>query len=143
VYWQHAISEPALKQMLHDPRLARAREESALAQVLIADDAREALADARALATTRLRLLRVCATIASTLGLLGGILLLAGAPLPAQGLLALSAGAVARARMEGAITTMAIGIGSSAVCFQALSTLRAAAQRALAQADRIARARGL
>jgi hypothetical protein len=140
--WRHAISDEALKRMLDDRRLAHARPESALAQALVADDPLEALADAREIASARLRMLRVCATMASTLGLLGGILLLAGAPLPSQGVLALAAGAVARARMNGAIATMAIGIGSSAFCFQALSVLRPAAQRYLTQLDRITRTQG-
>ncbi|HEY6877960.1 MAG TPA: hypothetical protein VI299_08065 [Polyangiales bacterium] len=141
--WVHAISDAALKQMLVRPELAHVRPESALALALVADDPREALADVREIASTRLRLLRVCATLASTLGLLGGILLLAGAPLPGQGLLALAAGAVARARMNGAIETMAIGVATSALCFQALAILRRAATKQLHQADQIARARGL
>jgi hypothetical protein len=141
--WVHAISDDAFKRMLEQPRLARARPESALADALLAEDAQEALAELREIASARLRLLRVCATLASTLGLLGGILLLAGAPLPNQGLLALAAGAVARARMDGALGTMAIGVGSSAFCFQALSILRAAAAKQLRQAEQIARVRGL
>jgi hypothetical protein len=145
LYWQHAISDEGLKAMLAEPTLAGARPESVLAQALLAhgEDIPEALADAREIATTRMRLLRVCATLASTLGLLGGILMLAGAELPSQGLLALEAGAVERARMGTAIATMAIGVGSSAFCFQAVTLLRAAAQRLLTQADRIARVRGL
>jgi hypothetical protein len=141
--WTHAISEPAFKRMLSDPEVAQVRSESVLAQALIANDPAEAIADAREIASTRLRLIRVSATMASTLGLLGGILMLAGAPLPNQGLLALAAGAVERARMSTAIATMAIGVGSSAFCFQALSILRRAAQTLLAQADRVARTRGI
>lgn len=147
LYWRQAISEQAFKQLLSDASLrarwASERGESALARALVADDAREGVADVREIASARLRLLRVCATLASTLGLLGGILLLAGAPMPGQGLLALQAGAVARARMDGAITTMAIGLGSSAFCFQALSVLRRAAQKQLHQAEQIARALGV
>lgn len=141
--WTQALSEHALKRMLERPSLASARPESVLARALLDEQPLESLADVREIASGRLRLLRVCATLCSTLGLLGGILLLAGAPLPGQGLLALQAGALARARMSGAITTMAIGVGSSAFCFQALAILRTAATRMLAQAERIARARGL
>ncbi|HEX5659875.1 MAG TPA: hypothetical protein VFX59_21920 [Polyangiales bacterium] len=141
--WVHAISEPAYKRMLADRQLAHERDESVLAEILIGDDAQEAIADAREIASTRMRLLRVCATLASTLGLLGGILMLAGAELPPQGLAALQAGNLERARMSTAITTMAIGVGSSAFCFQALSILRTAARTLLTQADRAARARGL
>ncbi|MET0287620.1 MAG: hypothetical protein ABW352_24245 [Polyangiales bacterium] len=143
--WRHAISDEAFKQMLADRELARVRPESVLAQGLLAhgEDIPEAIADAREIATTRMRLLRVCATLASTLGLLGGILMLAGAELPSQGLLALEAGAIERARMGTAIATMAIGVGSSAFCFQAVTILRTAGQRLLTQADRVARARGV
>ncbi len=143
LFWVHAISDDALKRMLREPQLAHARDESVLAQALLSDEPMEMLADARDIASARLRILRVCATLASTMGLLGGILLLAGAPIPSQGLLELAAGGAARARVSGAITTMAIGVGSSAFCFQALSLLRTAAQRLLAQAEKIARARGI
>jgi hypothetical protein len=141
--WTHAISEPAFKRMLREPHVARVRPESVLAQALYGDEPAEAIADAREIATARLRLIRVSATMASTLGLLGGILMLAGMPLPNQGLLALASGALERARMDTAIATMAIGVGSSAFCFQALSILRIAARTLLTQAERVARARGV
>ena len=146
--WRQAVSDHAFKRVLAgdvalQQRWASARSESALAQLVAGEDVRESLADAREIASARLRLLRVCATLASTLGLLGGILLLAGARLPDQGLLALEAGAVERARLDGAIATMAIGVASSAFCFQALAVLRRAAQKLLQQAEQIARARGL
>lgn len=147
--WRDAIADDLFKRLLRSDaaacrKFARVRAETRWADVFAAEeDPRETLADVRENALARLRLLRVCATMASTLGLLGGILLLAGASLPDQGLLALQAGAVARARMDGAITTMAIGIGSSAFCFQALALLRRAAQRQLTQAEQLARARQL
>jgi hypothetical protein len=141
--WTHAISEPAFKRMLEEPGVAHVRSESVLARALYADDPAEAIADAREIASTRLRVIRVSATMASTLGLLGGILMLAGAPLHEEGLLALAAGAVERARMTTAIATMAIGVGSSAFCFQALSILRTAARTLLTQTDRVARARAV
>jgi hypothetical protein len=149
LYWRDAISDQLFKELSRGAgrdvlaqKFARVRSASPWAPVFSDhDDTREALADVRENAVAQLRLLRVCATMASTLGLLGGILLLAGASLPGEGLLALQAGAVARARMEGAITTMAIGVGSSAFCFQALTLLRRAATRQLTQADQLARIR--
>lgn len=99
----------------------------------------ECLLDLRDEAGARLRILRVCATLASTLGLLGGIIVLAGGSASGGGLSALILGATQRAAMPEAIATMAIGVATSAFCFQALALLRPAAQKALMQAQQIAR----
>lgn len=102
--------------------------------------AREQLFDLRDEALVRLRLLRVCATIASTLGLLAGILALARANSDSRELLALQAGAAQRHALSEAIASMAIGVATSAFCFQALASLRTAAERMLLQARQVARA---
>ena len=99
----------------------------------------ECLLDLRDEAGARLRMLRVCATLASTLGLLGGIIVLARSNAFGGGLSALILGAKQRAAMPEAIATMAIGVATSAFCFQALALLRPAAQKALMQAQQIAR----
>jgi len=106
-----------------------------------ARDLRETLLDLRAEAGARLRLLRVSATLASTLGLLGGILALAGGAKRA-GLDALRAGGAERTTMAEALATMAIGVATSALCFQALALLRPAAQKLIVQSEQIARALG-
>lgn len=128
---------------------ARARPEAQLARIveLALDDARrdelgELFVDVRAETLARLSMLRVSATIASTLGLLGGIVTLArGAP-EAAGLLALQAGGLQRLAMNEAISTMAIGVATSAFCFHALALLRTAAEKRLTQARQLARAAG-
>lgn len=102
---------------------------------------RETLLDLREEASARLRLLRVAATLASTVGLLGGILALAGGTERA-GLSALKAGGAERATFAEAIATMAIGVATSALCFQAIASLRPAAQKLIAQAEQVARALG-
>lgn len=99
----------------------------------------ECLIDLQAEAIARLRLIRVCATLASTLGLLGGILVLARGQGANAGLAALKAGAAERSALDEAIATMAIGVATSAICFQALALLRPAAQKLLLQAKQIAR----
>jgi hypothetical protein len=117
---------------------------SRIAELALDDPAemRELLADLRDESLARLGLLRASATLASTLGLLGGILTLARGTSHNAGLLALQAGAVERLTMDEAITTMAIGVGTSALCFQALALLRPAAEKHLAQARQLARAAG-
>jgi hypothetical protein len=100
----------------------------------------ELLADLYEEAGARLLALRVSATLASTTGLLGGILALAGGGTAGAGLLALKAGEAQRHSLSEAITTMAIGVALSAVCFQALAQLRPAAQRLVAQDAALARA---
>jgi hypothetical protein len=87
-------------------------------------------------------LLRVSATLASTTGLLGGILALARGSASSAGLWALSAGGAERHNLDEAIATMAIGVALSALCFQALALLRPAAQRLVTQTAHLARAVG-
>ncbi len=103
-------------------------------------DLRELLADLREEAIARLRFLRVAATLASTTGLLGGILRLARGPSIITGLAALKAGEPERLMVMEAIATMAIGVALSALCFQALALLRPAAQQLISQTLRVARA---
>lgn len=102
----------------------------------------EVVADLQEEASARLRVLRVSATLASTMGLLGGILVLARGAEQA-GLLALRRGGAERGAMAEAIATMAIGVATSALCFQALALLRPAAQRLLTQTRQVVRALGL
>lgn len=124
---------------------ARARPEaqsSRLIEARLSDDpgaVAEVQVDLHEETFARLKLLRVCATLASTMGLLGGILTLAGKA-EAPGLLALQAGAAERLRLSEAIATMAIGVATSALCFQALASLRPPAQKLLMQASQLARA---
>jgi hypothetical protein len=91
-------------------------------------------------ATARLRTLRVGATIASTLGLLVGIVRLRGGFAKPSGLLALEAGLTERMALSDALLSMAIGVGTSAVCFYALSLLGEAARALMAQRARVERA---
>lgn len=88
-------------------------------------------------AAVRLRALRVGATIASTSGLLIGIIRLRGGFIKSPGLLALEAGLTERLALADALFSMAIGVGTSAVCFYALSLLREAARSLLAQRSRV------
>lgn len=125
---------------------ARRRPASHVARLLAAaptDDGEgevgECLIDLQAEAIARLRLIRVCATLASTLGLLGGILVLARGHGVDAGLAALKAGAAERSALDEAIATMAVGVATSAICFQALALLRPAAQKLLLQARQVAR----
>lgn len=103
-------------------------------------DSGELLADLYEEAGARLLALRVSATLASTTGLLGGILALARDSQQSAGLLALKAGAAAHHNLSQAIFTMALGVALSAVCFQALALLRPAAQRLVTQDATVARA---
>jgi hypothetical protein len=93
--------------------------------------------DLAAEAIARLRALRVGATIASTLGLLIGIVRLRGGFSEPPGLLALEAGLTERLAVADALLSMAIGVGSSAVCFYALSVLGRAAQGLITQRARV------
>jgi hypothetical protein len=105
-----------------------------------ADALNELLSDLLEEAGARLLALRVSATLASTTGLLGGILALARSDGQGAGLLALKAGAGARHNLSQAIVTMGIGVAVSAVCFQALALLRPAAKRLVTQDATLARA---
>lgn len=118
---------------------ARARPEAFVARMIAAADdeeRRDLSFELRDRASAHLRLLRVSATLASTLGLLGGILALARAD---TGLSALRAGGAQREALTEAIITMAIGVATSALCFQALALLRPAARKLLEQTRQIAR----
>jgi hypothetical protein len=88
-------------------------------------------------AAARLRALRVGATIASTLGLLIGIIRLRGGFTKPPGLLALEAGLSERLAVSEALFSMALGVGTSAVCFYALSLLQEAARSLIAQRGRV------
>lgn len=153
LHWRLATSDEAVRWLLRelasgDRSAARAwadaRPTTQAARLILAageraDEGalRELLLDLREEATARLSLLRVAATLSSTLGLLGGILTLTHVMTPDAGLLALKAGAVERLIMEQAIATMAIGVGTSAACFQGLALLRPAAQKLIAQAQQL------
>ena len=155
LHWHLASSDEAVRWLVRElasedrtqaRAWAEARPDAQAARVVIAATSvdadegamRELLLDLRDEATARLPLIRVAATLGSTLGLLGGILTLTGVLTPAAGLLALKAGAVERLSMEQAVATMAIGVATSATCFQGLALLRPAAQKLIAQAQQIA-----
>jgi hypothetical protein len=97
------------------------------------------LLDLNDAATARLFFIRVSATLASTTGLLGGILALARGE-SGSGLAALAMGGAERQNLDEALATMAIGVALSALCFQALALLRPAAQKLVAQTAQVARA---
>jgi len=99
----------------------------------------EELLEVRAWTTRRLRAVRVCATMASTLGLLGAIVSLVFG-FGGSGLLSLQAGLAERVALDQALLAMGIGVGTSAFCFYAFGLLRRAAHETLAQAVRAARA---
>jgi hypothetical protein len=82
----------------------------------------------------RLTWLRVAATLSSTLGLLGGVMAIARGLGPARGLVALQSGLAERLAMDEALLSMALGVGTAAVCFYGLSRLRPAARQLIAQA---------
>jgi len=96
-----------------------------------------ALADLRMEAGAQLGFIRVAATMASTLGLLGGILAIQRG-FSGQGLLALSAGLAQQVALSQALNHMALGIGTAAFCFSAFGLLRAAARDLLTQASQVA-----
>jgi hypothetical protein len=102
------------------------------------DDLSELLSDLSERAVVRLRLLRVGATVASTSGLLVGILRISGGYAPPSGLLALQAGLSERLALSSALFSMAIGVGTSAVCFYATALFRRAAQQLISQSTRAA-----
>jgi hypothetical protein len=104
-----------------------------------AAELRELVSELRDESTASLRTLRVAATLVSTLGLMGGILTLALGSSRHAGLMALQAGRVERMTMNEALATMAIGVATSALCFQALAVLKPAAQRAMLQVRQLER----
>lgn len=99
----------------------------------------EVLSDLHAQAIARLDVLRVGATLSSTVGLLVGIVRLRDAHAAPSGLLALEAGLVARVAMSEALFSMAVGVGTSAACFYALAFLRRSAHKLLAGNAQLAR----
>jgi len=103
-----------------------------------ADDLPDLLSQLTERAVIRLRLLRVGATVASTAGLLVGIVRISGGYAAPSGLLALEAGLTERLAMSSALFSMAVGVGTSAVCFYATSLFRRAAQQLVGQAARVA-----
>jgi biopolymer transport protein ExbB/TolQ len=95
--------------------------------------------DLRYEAERRLVTLRIAATLASTLGLLGGILAIRQG-FGAGGLLALESGLAQQVALARALSTMALGIGTSAICFAAFAAFRTAARHVLSQAQRVLQA---
>ncbi|MFT3922641.1 MAG: hypothetical protein QM778_08920 [Myxococcales bacterium] len=93
--------------------------------------------DLRHAAGIRLGLLRGCATLASALGLLGGILAIRQGLSGGGGLLALQAGLAQQMALADALESMALGVGTSALCFYALGAFRKAAGQLLAQSAHI------
>jgi hypothetical protein len=98
----------------------------------------ELLSWLRERSAARLRLLRVGATIASSLGLMVGILSIQRGYGEPAGLLALEAGLPQKLAMSQALFSMGIGVATSAVCFYALGLFRPAAQALIAQSARAA-----
>ena len=96
-----------------------------------------ALADLRLEAQMRLPLLRVSATLSSTLGLLAGILAIQRG-FSGKGLLSLSAGLAQQIALNEALTHMAIGMGTAAFCFAAFAIFRQASRVVLSQLAHIA-----
>lgn len=95
------------------------------------------LVDLRLEAGTRLSLLRVSATISSTLGLIGAILAIQRG-FSGKGLLSLSAGLAQQVALNQALTHMAVGMGTAAFCFAAFGLFRGAARDLMAQVAHIA-----
>lgn len=127
--WVDAAPQTHVGQLLHAGLVARAEAD---------DDLSDILFDLQARCLARLRAVRVGATVASTLGLLVGILRIRGGLGPAQGLLALEAGLAEKVALGQALSAMALGVGTSAVCFYALGILREAARALLAQSTKVA-----
>ncbi len=128
---------------------ARARQGAYVSQVLQAaldpagsEGEGEALSDLvqldlRYAAGRRLGVLRVAATMASVLGLLGGILAIRQG-FDDDSLLALQAGLAQKVALAHALESMALGVGTSAFCFFALGLFRRVARDVLRQATHIA-----
>jgi hypothetical protein len=102
------------------------------------DELSDVLFELQARCLARLRALRVGATVASTLGLLTGILRIRGGLGESAGLLALEAGLAEKVALGQALGSMAVGVATSAVCFYALGVLREAAKGLLAQGTKVA-----
>lgn len=97
----------------------------------------ELLFDLQARALARLRLLRVGATIASTVGLMIGILRIRGGVGAPAGLLALEAGLPEKIALGQALFSMGVGVATSAVCFYAVGVLRDGAREVLVQGTKV------
>jgi hypothetical protein len=156
LYYRDATSEETFRWLLRSLEQrdqdsarawARARPHAQLARMIElastssqpAGELRELIVDLREESTASLRLLRVAATLVSTLGLMGGILTLALGSSRHAGLMALQAGRAERMTMNEALATMAIGVATSALCFQALALLKPAAQRMMLQVRQLER----
>ena len=98
----------------------------------------ELLLDLNYAATKRLMLLRVSATLASSLGLLSAIVAIRQGFGGDSGLISLQAGLAERLSVAHALWSMAVGVGTSAVCFFALSIFRQRAWELVAQSRRFA-----
>jgi biopolymer transport protein ExbB/TolQ len=121
----HCASRSALQEIV----LSRPRSHAAQLIQAQAEDLDEALHALRAEAGQRLGLLRVLATLSSTLGLLTGIWALMDGFDPSRaGLDALESGLPERLAMSRALAAMATGVGCSGVCFYALGRFRTLAQ---------------
>lgn len=103
-----------------------------------ADDLGELILQLTERAVLRLRLIRVGATVSSTTGLLIGIVRISGGYAAPSGLLALEAGLTERMALSSALFSMAVGVGTSAVCFYATSQFRKAARQLITQSARAA-----
>ena len=119
---------------------AHARSRTLLAALLVPSDASDDPGDPASVLTElshrtheRLLALRVAATLSSTLGLLGGVLAIARGVGGKPGLLGLQAGLAERLAMQDALLSMALGVGTAAVCFHALSRFRARARELVTQ----------
>ena len=156
LHYRDATSEEAFRWLLRtlesgerEPVLAwaRARPHAQLARMIElafsssqpAAELRELVIELRDQSMASLRTLRVAATLVSTLGLMGGILTLALGSSRHAGLMALQAGRVEHMTMNEALATMAIGVATSALCFQAVGLLRPAARRAMFQVRQLER----
>jgi hypothetical protein len=126
---------------------ARAQPEAHVSAVLRAafepdpegdQDLAELVSWLREQSAARLRVVRVGATIASSLGLLVAIVCIQRGFGEPAGLLALEAGLPQKLAMSQALFAMGIGVATSAVCFYALALLRPAAQALIAQSARAA-----
>lgn len=102
------------------------------------DDVSDTLFELQAQCSARLRVLRVGATIASTAGLMVGILRIRGGAGESAGLLALEAGLAEKVALGQALFSMAVGVATSAVCFYAVGVLREAARETMGQGAKVA-----
>ncbi len=95
------------------------------------------LSDLASKAEAQLGLIRVSATLGSTLGLLGAILAIQRG-FSGHGLLALRAGLAQQVALSEAVVHMAIGIGTAAFCFAAWGLLSRAARDGRRQTSQMA-----